>query len=61
MYTTEQEKLINRLIRNARNQLRRDKDDLRQSKQLTPHENMRIESELEELRLLELSNRGNLL
>lgn len=58
MYTTEQEQMILNLIKYRRTQLRDDKACLKKAKQLSEHQERLINEELEDLRKLEMKNRG---
>lgn len=57
MYTTEQNDLILKLIKDKRRNIQDDRQSLSKAKYLTNHEVYRIEQEIAELRDLETTNR----
>lgn len=57
-YSFEENLLILSLIKHRRIQLQNDREALRKSKSLSDRQNKKIAEELEDLRSLEISNRG---
>lgn len=57
-YSLEENQLILSLIKHRRVQLQDDREVLRKTKSLSDRQNKKIAEELEDLRSLEISNRG---
>jgi len=57
-YSLEENLLILSLIKHRRIQLQNDREALKKSKSLSDRQNKKIAEELEDLRSLEISNRG---